>query len=149
MKMLGPCRRLWYKIPKERLNISFSLSSGPGGQNVNKVSTKAEIRVLLNEADWIQPDHKERLIQQRSNSINKDGELIIQSSIYRTQSQNIEDAINKLESYLDEAAVEPKIREMREGRSEVGDKQRLRDKIRHKEKKDDRFKNKRRNPYDD
>jgi hypothetical protein len=38
---------------------------------------------------------------------------------------------------------------MREGRSEVGDKQRLRDKIRHKEKKDDRFKNKRRNPYDD
>ena len=48
-------------IPKSEISVSFTRSSGPGGQNVNKVSTKVILRFCLNEATWISNDVKERM----------------------------------------------------------------------------------------
>ena len=61
-------------IPLDKIDFSFARSSGPGGQNVNKLNTKAEIRFNIQLADWIPNEVKQRLIQYQSNKINKDGE---------------------------------------------------------------------------
>ena len=76
--------------------------------------------------------------------MNKEGELIVTSSVYRTQSQNVTDAIAKLNEYLKLAQEEPKVRVQREGRSEVGDRVRLKEKKIQSEKKQTRKESKHR-----
>ena len=71
------------EIPLDKLSVAFSRSSGPGGQNVNKLSTKAEIRFHVKAADWIPSEVKDRLAYYQSNKINKDGELVITSQEHR------------------------------------------------------------------
>jgi hypothetical protein len=66
-------------IPDSDIEISAIRSQGAGGQNVNKLNTKAEIRFNIESADWIPNEVKQRLIQYQSNKINKDGELLITS----------------------------------------------------------------------
>ncbi|CAN0072631.1 unnamed protein product, partial [Discosporangium mesarthrocarpum] len=65
------------QIPEERLDISFTRSSGAGGQNVNKVNTKVAIRFSIADADWLAPDIRERLAKQQASRVNKNGELVI------------------------------------------------------------------------
>jgi len=107
-------------IPLDKIDFSFARSSGPGGQNVNKLNTKAEIRFNIQLADWIPNEVKQRLIQYQSNKINKDGELLITSQEHRTQGKNKDDCISKLQYMLAEAYIEPKDRHMWEGISEKG-----------------------------
>lgn len=126
---------LRFFIPKDKLTISFSRSSGPGGQNVNKVETKCEIRFHVDSADWIPSNMKQRISQLFRHLMNKEGELIVISSVYRTQSQNVTDALEKLNEYLKLAEKEPKVRVQREGRSVVGDRVRLKEKKIQSEKK--------------
>ena len=71
-------------IPEEKLEMSFVRSSGSGGQNVNKLSTKVEIRFDVNNADWIPGEVRDRLKTQQSNRISKDGILTLTSQEYRT-----------------------------------------------------------------
>jgi protein subunit release factor B len=70
-------------IPTDKLEFSFARASGPGGQNVNKLNTKAELRFNVASADWIPQDVKLRLEAYQSNRINKDGDLIITSQEQR------------------------------------------------------------------
>lgn len=70
-------------IPLDKLQLTFVRSSGPGGQNVNKLNTKAELRFNVHEADWIPPDIRARLAQQQAARINKEGELIITCQEHR------------------------------------------------------------------
>lgn len=70
-------------IPIDRLEIKYSRCSGPGGQNVNKLNTKAEIRFKVLEADWIPVEARQRLFQYNQNKMNNDGELIITSQEHR------------------------------------------------------------------
>ncbi|KAF0982950.1 hypothetical protein FDP41_010929 [Naegleria fowleri] len=136
-------------IPKEKLIISFSRSSGPGGQNVNKVNTKVDIRLPIDSSDWIPDIVKERLKELYANKINKEGELIIQASSFRTQDQNMKDGLHRLKGYIAEAYNIPKEWKPREGRTEKGDAIRLKDKKKHSEKKQRRQEGKRiRNIYD-
>lgn len=124
------------RIPAEKLEFSFARSSGPGGQNVNKLNTKAEIRqdpfstdfynplILQNskrnwlwrfnvqEADWIPEEVKVRLLQQQGNNMNKVGELVISAQEFRTQKQNKELCLTKLREMVEEAYIEPKDRNM-------------------------------------
>lgn len=64
-------------IPEGKIEKRFSRSSGPGGQNVNKVNSKAEIRFNVYEADWLSSRAKRNILQKYSNSVNKEGEFII------------------------------------------------------------------------
>lgn len=66
-----------------RLEFSYSRSSGPGGQNVNKLNTKAEIRFNVPTADWLEPEIRDRLMQYQSNKISNEGDLIVTSQEHR------------------------------------------------------------------
>ncbi|KAI8071133.1 uncharacterized protein B0P05DRAFT_580380 [Gilbertella persicaria] len=83
-------------IPHEHVSISFSKSSGPGGQNVNKVNTKVDLRLSLSKADWL-PDYAKQKIKSSTHlRKSKHNELIITSDKTRSQAKNIQDCYDKL-----------------------------------------------------
>jgi len=91
------------KVPKEKVIVSFSRSRGPGGQNVNKRSTKAEIRFNVDSAEWV-PDNMKPIIKTKyATYINKDGDIIVSADKYRTQEENTKNCFNKLQAYINEA----------------------------------------------
>ena len=98
------------RIPRQRIETRFSRSSGPGGQHVNKTATKAEIRFVVADADWIPAPVRRRLSEQESGRISKDGTLIVTSEKTRSQSDNLEDCFQKLAAMLARASVRPKTR---------------------------------------
>lgn len=98
------------EIPRDRLTIRFSRSGGPGGQNVNKVETKVEVRFRVDEADWIPERIRNRLRVVAAPRINREGELVVSSSRSRSQAQNLEDCLAKLRECLAEACKMPKRR---------------------------------------
>ena len=84
-------------------------ASGPGGQNVNKVSTAVELRFNV-AASSLPPDVKERLTVQAGSRMTSDGVLQIDSREHRTQSQNREAALARLIALVQHAAKRPKTR---------------------------------------
>ncbi|XP_066561008.1 large ribosomal subunit protein mL62 isoform X2 [Amia ocellicauda] len=95
-------------IPVDRLTVSYSRSSGPGGQHVNKVNTKAEIRFHIHTADWIPEDVRQKIIQKNKNRINKSGELFVTSEISRYQMRNFADCLQKIRDIITEASFKPR-----------------------------------------
>ncbi|XP_024029095.1 peptidyl-tRNA hydrolase ICT1, mitochondrial [Morus notabilis] len=95
------------QITLDRVTVSFARSGGPGGQNVNKVNTKVDMRFNVKNANWLGDRIRERIMQMEKNRINKDGELVISSTKTRTQKGNIEDALGKLQAIIDAAAYVP------------------------------------------
>ena len=92
------------KIKESELHFSFVRSQGPGGQNVNKVSTAVRLRYNIYESDI--PKHiKELFIEKYSNRISKNGDIIIIAQSYRTQNKNKIDAINRLESLFSDIKI--------------------------------------------
>nr|CAG4641365.1 EOG090X0JCO [Eulimnadia texana] len=83
-------------IPIDKLQISYSRSSGPGGQNVNTVSSKVEVRFHLQSAEWIPENVRTKLSQDLLNQLTKEGSLIVKSDKTRSQQLNLADALNKL-----------------------------------------------------
>lgn len=102
-------------LPEDKLSISFVRASGAGGQNVNKVSTKAEIRLHLPSADWIPSEVRDRLRENESGRINGEGTLTVTSQVHRTQTKNRRDAMGKLEAMIRDSWARPKQRKMRKG----------------------------------
>ena len=117
------------------LTENFVRSSGPGGQNVNKLNTKAEVRFKVSSADWIPDETKERLIEYQASKINKNGELIIVCQEFRTQAKNKQECISKLKEIIADASIKPKDREMWTGIGEKGKKERRKTKSFKSEKK--------------
>lgn len=90
--------------------INFSRSSGSGGQNVNKVSTKVEIRFNVTHSQTLSDYQKKMISIRYEHRINSDGEIIVTSQKSRSQAFNKEDAEQKLLTLLKQALVKQKAR---------------------------------------
>ncbi|MBL8569246.1 MAG: aminoacyl-tRNA hydrolase [Phreatobacter sp.] len=88
---------------------NFVRSSGPGGQNVNKVATACELRFDL-AGSALPPDVKARLVPLAGSRLTKDGVIVIQADRFRSQDMNREDALARLVEMVAKAAVRPKRR---------------------------------------
>ncbi|KAK4435124.1 Peptidyl-tRNA hydrolase ICT1, mitochondrial [Sesamum alatum] len=95
------------KLNLDHVTISYARSGGPGGQNVNKVNTKVDMRFNVKNAHWLSERVRERIMQMEKNRINKDGEIVITSTKTRTQQGNVEDALAKLQAIIDAASYVP------------------------------------------
>jgi len=125
-------------IPSDQLEWTFNRSSGSGGQNVNKVNTRAEIRFHLMSASWLPKEVRERLLQQRSGFVNKEGIMSLSSQEHRTQGRNREECLKKLEGFILDAYPRPKKRNIRKGRTAAGKRINSENKKRHSMKKENR-----------
>ncbi|CAI0413553.1 unnamed protein product [Linum tenue] len=109
------------QITLDQVTVSFARSGGPGGQNVNKVNTKVDMRFNVKNAYWLSDRIKEKILQtvclcffrsygrehNEKNRINKDGEIVISSTRTRTQKGNIDDALEKLQAIIEAASYVP------------------------------------------
>ena len=99
----------WEKIVSE-LKFRAVRSSGPGGQHVNKTSTKVELTFIPSESTGLDEDEKALIIEKLGARISKEGKLIFQSDQSRSQSRNKEEAVLRLKELLTEALKKPKVR---------------------------------------
>ena len=97
------------RVPDAVLRFSFSSSSGPGGQNVNKRATKCELRVRIDDLP-IHPEARERLAHSASHLVTASGELIIEADDQRTQERNRGSCLERLRELVVHAMVRPKVR---------------------------------------
>lgn len=97
-------------IPLARLTVHASRSGGPGGQNVNKVSSRVEVRFHLESADWIPIAARERLRRLFPGRITRSGEFRVVSSRFRDQPRNLKDCLQRIEGFLRSALERPRPR---------------------------------------
>ena len=97
-------------IPRDRLDVRFSRSSGPGGQGVNRTESKVEMRFVLADADWLSAYARERLRLLHPGMINGEDELIVNSQETRSQKDNYEICLEKLSAMIVAAMARPKRR---------------------------------------
>jgi len=100
-----------------------------------KYQQKRRSVFLVTEAMWMPEDVKKRFMEQQSGKINKNGEFVITSQTTRSQKNNLDDCFEKLQSMLDQAAIEPKIREIWTEPSELGKARRIQEKKKRTETK--------------
>jgi ribosome-associated protein len=98
------------RIPEEELHWSFVRSGGPGGQNVNKVASKAVLRWNLRLTPSLPVGIKARLQTQQRGRITSEGVLNLNSQRYRDQERNRQDCLDKLRAMVLQAAMTPKAR---------------------------------------
>ena len=97
-------------IPQSELRFSFVRSSGPGGQNVNKVNSKAQLRWSVTRSESLPEDVRGRMLSRYARRINDRGEIVLTSQRYRDQARNIGDCLTKLREMLAAVATPPKRR---------------------------------------
>jgi ribosome-associated protein len=98
------------RIPLSELQWNFVRAGGPGGQNVNKVASKAVLRWDVDASPSLPQEVKSRFRELQRRRITADGEFIISSQRHRAQDLNRQDCLEKLRTLLFQAAVAPKLR---------------------------------------
>jgi ribosome-associated protein len=121
-------------IPAGELEIAFARSGGPGGQNVNKVSSKVDLRWNPTTSAALAEDDRAWLLQKLRSKLTNDGSLIVTSTATRDQIANRDDALSKLALIVAAALDRPKPRKPTRP-SKGAKRRRLADKRRHAEKK--------------
>ena len=94
-------------IPDDEISLEFVRASGPGGQNVNKVSTAVQLRFDAAGTESLAPEVKERLLKIAGNRVTDEGVVIIEAKRFRSQEKNRKDAIDRLTEMVRKAAVKP------------------------------------------
>ena len=97
-------------IHENEIKLNFIRSSGPGGQNVNKVATTVQLRFDVKNSPSISDAVRARLMHLSGEKMTKDGILIIQAGRFRTQERNRQDAVNRLIKLIRKASEPPKTR---------------------------------------
>jgi ribosome-associated protein len=97
-------------IEENELIFSFIRSSGPGGQNINKVATAVQLRLDVAHSPSLTEEVKSRLTRLAGRRMTVDGTFLIEAKRYRTQEQNKEDAIGRLVKLIQKAVIKPKKR---------------------------------------
>ena len=97
-------------IEESELTEEFIRASGPGGQNVNKLSTAVQLRFDLRHSPSLPYDMRMRAERLAGRRLTREGVLVITAQQHRTQERNRQDALDRLVELLKEAAVRPKTR---------------------------------------
>ena len=99
----------YFDLPKQEIDQKPIRSSGPGGQNVNKVETGVELRFDINKST-LPPLIKEDILKSSDGRISKDGVLTIQTITFRSQEKNKKESITRLVNFLKPFFTPPKVR---------------------------------------
>ncbi|KRA16834.1 MULTISPECIES: alternative ribosome rescue aminoacyl-tRNA hydrolase ArfB [unclassified Lysobacter] len=97
-------------IPEQELVERFVRSTGPGGQNVNKVATAVELRFDVAQSPSLPEPVRERLLAKRDRRVTGDGVLVISAQRFRTQERNRDDARERLAAFIESGLHAPKPR---------------------------------------
>lgn len=125
------------QVFNEEFDFLFSRSSGPGGQNVNKVNTKVTLKFNIPDSSYLAEDEKAILVKKLESKLDSSGTLIIHCQEKRSQIQNKELAIRKFYDLLKKAFEKKKIRKVTKP-SKVSIEKRLKEKKEHSLKKQQR-----------
>lgn len=98
------------QVPLRELQFTFARSGGPGGQNVNKLNTKAVLHWRVVDNQTLPEGVKQRFLQRHRRRISNEGDLVLTSQRFRDQGRNVADCLNKLKDLLEEVARPPKPR---------------------------------------
>jgi ribosome-associated protein len=97
-------------VEESAIRMHAVRASGPGGQNVNKVSSKVELRVDLGGIVGLSADQRRRLDAAIRGKVDEEGRLVVTSQLTRSQSQNLEDARDKVRKLIEASLVAPRRR---------------------------------------
>jgi len=97
-------------IDEREIGLQFIRASGPGGQNVNKVSTAVQLRFDVAHSPSLPEDVRARLMKLAGNRLTNEGELVIEAKRFRSQERNRQDAIGRLVELIRRATEKPRPR---------------------------------------
>ncbi|HZS82756.1 MAG TPA: alternative ribosome rescue aminoacyl-tRNA hydrolase ArfB [Stellaceae bacterium] len=97
-------------IAEDEIEFAFVAASGPGGQNVNKLASAAQLRFDAARSPALNPAQRQRLARLAGRRMTKEGVLVIQAQRFRSQERNRRDALLRLVALLRAAAVPPRVR---------------------------------------